>query len=184
MPNNIKTETSEYTCAGFFVRLSAYIIDLIILFFVTLIIRLAGIFPFFNKEILFTFSLKDITMYLCHVSYFIIFTYMTSATPGKRIMNLMVISDDTNGRLNLKDIIFRETIGKYLSAVIFNVGYILIGLDHEKRGLHDMLSDTHVVYAAKIKSCANNTYRSTNTDYHLVESNDNNIHDIKYDDII
>ena len=174
----------QYTYAGFFVRLSAYIFDLVTLFVITLIIRLITGFSFFGREVLFSFTLRDIIMYLCHVSYFILFTYMTRTTPGKRIMNIMVICDDDQSTMNLKDIIFRETVGKYLSAIIMNVGFILIGLDNEKRGLHDILSDTHVVYAEKVKSYSQSQHQHVDTEYHLIEPHHTNTEpDFKYDDI-
>jgi hypothetical protein len=44
-------------------------------------------------------------------------------------------------------VIYRETIGKYLSAVFLYLGYIMAGIDREKRAFHDMLADTRVVYA-------------------------------------
>ena len=132
MQNNFNSasEEQQFTYAGFFVRLSAYMIDLIILFVATLIIRIITGFGFFNTRVLFSFTLRDIIMYLCHAFYFILFTYMTRTTPGKRIMNLMVVCDEDQNTMNLKDIIFRETVGKYLSGKneFLNSLYLLLHL--------------------------------------------------------
>ena len=49
------------------------------------------------------------------------------------------------------DIVYRETVGKFLSGIFLSIGYILVGLDNEKRALHDILCDTRVIYAKKIK---------------------------------
>ena len=46
---------------------------------------------------------------------------------------------------------YRETIGKFLSGVIMNIGYIIAGIDSEKRALHDILCDTRVIYAKRVK---------------------------------
>lgn len=44
------------------------------------------------------------------------------------------------------EVTFRETVGRFLSALILSIGYIMIAIDKKKRGLHDILSDTNVVY--------------------------------------
>ena len=47
--------------------------------------------------------------------------------------------------LTFGQVFFREVIGKYLSGLLY-IGYILVGIDSEKRGIHDMVADTRVVY--------------------------------------
>ena len=47
------------------------------------------------------------------------------------------------------NVLYRETIGKYLSAIAF-IGYFMIAIDDEKRGLHDRLCDTRVIYNFKL----------------------------------
>ena len=54
-------------------------------------------------------------------------------------------------KLRLFDVVYRETIGKFLSGVIMNIGYIIAGIDSEKRALHDILCDTRVIYAKRVK---------------------------------
>ena len=43
--------------------------------------------------------------------------------------------------------IFRETIGRYLSKIIIYIGYVMMLPDKEKRTLCDHLSDTRVIYS-------------------------------------
>lgn len=141
-------------------------IDSVIVFFALLIVRIilglssivfsevysAGS-SFFQRGLLFHFTVKDILLYLVKVSYFIVLTYCTGCTLGKRAMNLVVISRKTSdGRLGLLDIIYRETIGRYLSGFLLGLGYIMIGIGKEKCGLHDILCDTRVIYGKKINS--------------------------------
>ena len=78
------------------------------------------------------------------------FTYHTGTTLGKKALNLRVVRVDDE-RLTLLTVIYRETIGRFLCALILCVGYLLIGVDKEKRGLHDILCDTRVIYAKKVK---------------------------------
>lgn len=143
--------------AGFWVRLAAYCIDLVIvgigLLFVNLllgIISMAGS-GVLRTEILFQYTVKDILLYVLQVLYFILLTYGTGTTPGKRLLNLRVVNADGSQKLDLLNVVYRETIGRFLCSISVGIGYIMAGVDREKRGLHDMLCDTRVVYAKKIK---------------------------------
>ena len=148
----------NYEFAGFWVRLAAYSIDMAIVTVGLLIVRLlfiginsliAG--TFLEGEILFHYTLKDIVLYLLQVVYFVLFTYHTGTTLGKKAMNLRVICKESEEKLSLLTVIYRETIGRFLSGLILCIGYLIIGIDKEKRGLHDILCDTRVIYAKKVK---------------------------------
>ncbi|MEZ3434947.1 MAG: RDD family protein [Lachnospiraceae bacterium] len=152
---------SAFTFAGFWVRLAAYVIDSVIVFFALLFVRLfsSGVMSLaegtpLGGNVLFTYTLKDIILYAFQVLYFILFTYYTGTTPGKRLMNLYVMSAEGK-RLSLTDVVYRETIGRFLCGATVGIGYIMAGVDKEKRGLHDMLCDTRVVYMKKIKAYPN-----------------------------
>ncbi|WP_294392482.1 RDD family protein [uncultured Clostridium sp.] len=143
--------------AGFLVRLWAYIIDCIIVGFAMLIIRIAMFiislfFPnaFLFNHILFKFSVVDIFIYLCSAAYFIFMTYNFGATLGKKAMKIKVCKENEEN-LPLIDVVYRETIGRYLSGLILCIGYLLIAVDNRKRALHDMLCDTVVIYNFSVK---------------------------------
>ena len=128
--------------AGFWVRMAAYMIDSVVVFAGLLIVRLifagislAGGGAITGTDILFHYSLKDIVLYALKVLYFIAFTYLTGTTLGKKAMNLRVVSKNPEEKLTL-----------------VNIGYIVAGIDSEKRGFHDLLCDTRVVYQKKIKA--------------------------------
>ena len=72
-------------------------------------------------------------------------TYFTGSTLGKKCLRLQVVSSEKEN-LSFWDVLYRETIGRYLSSLL-GVGYLMMLLDREKRGLHDRLADTRVVYA-------------------------------------
>lgn len=101
------------------------------------------------RPLLFQFSLYDIALYLASVAYFVLMTYYTGATVGKRLMNLSVVSMDETP-LSLFSVIYRETIGRYLSSILF-IGYLMIGASEQRRGLHDILSGTKVIYTCKCR---------------------------------
>lgn len=143
--------------AGFWVRLAAYCIDSVIVWAGLLFVKLAiGIFSAFGSSIfdahlLFRYSLKDIILYIFQVLYFILLTFGTGTTPGKRLMNLRVVNADLSPNLTLVNVVYRETVGRFLCGLSIGIGYIMAGVDREKRGLHDMICDTRVVYSKKIK---------------------------------
>ena len=142
--------------AGFWVRLSAYVIDSVVVFTGLLIVRLifagislAGGDAITGTDILFHYSLKDIVLYGLKVLYFIAFTYLTGTTLGNKAMNLRVVSSNPEEKLTLLNVVYRETVGRFLCSLPVNIGYIVAGIDSEKRGFHDMLCDTKVVYQKK-----------------------------------
>lgn len=145
--------------AGFWVRMAAYMIDSVVVFAGLLIMRLifagislAGGGAITGTDILFHYSLKDIVLYALKVLYFIAFTYLTGTTLGKKAMNLRVVSKNPEEKLTLFNVVYRETVGRFLCSLPVNIGYIVAGIDSEKRGFHDLLCDTRVVYQKKIKA--------------------------------
>ncbi len=156
MRNNYSN--TELTYAGFWVRLAAYCIDSAVVFLALLAVRLflSGIMTLLEGtvlggNILFHYTLKDILLYIFQVLYFILCTWLTGTTLGKKAMNLRVVSAQEGGSLRLLDIVYRETVGRFLCGLSVGIGYMVAGWDGQKRGFHDMLCDTRVIYAKRIK---------------------------------
>lgn len=68
-----------------------------------------------------------------------------STTIGKLVLNMKVVNRRTGKDLSFFDMLFRETIGKLLSAVFFALGYIWIMIDNENRAWHDLVFSSLVV---------------------------------------
>ena len=156
MQNNYSNQ--ELTYAGFWVRLAAYCLDSILVFLVLLVVRLflSGIMSLLSGtplggNLIFQYDLKDIVLYVFQVLYFILCTWLTGTTLGKKAMNLRVVSAENGGELKLLDVVYRETIGRFLCSLSVGIGYMVAGWDGKKRGFHDMLCDTRVIYAKRIK---------------------------------
>ena len=156
MQNNYSDQ--ELTYAGFWVRLAAYCIDSIVVFLALLVVRLflSGCLSFLEGtplggDIVFQYSLKDMLLYLFQVLYFILCTWLTGTTLGKKVMNLRVVSAQEGEGLRLLDVVYRETVGRFLCSLSVGIGYMVAGWDGQKRGFHDMLCDTRVIYAKRIK---------------------------------
>lgn len=152
----------ERVYAGFWARAAAFVIDCIIVWFLRLATRFAlflsfGLFTGENpldSVLLFQYTWKDGLLYAAGALYFVLFTYYTGATPGKKALNLRVVSAD-NMPLTFINVLFRETVGRFLSAFVLGLGYLAAGLTVEKKAFHDMLCDTRVIYAKKIPTYIN-----------------------------
>ncbi len=138
--------------AGFFTRLAAFLIDSAIVSVGLLIVKLPVWFikmaigdSILFQPFLFQFTIFDVIYYLITVSYFVLMTYYCSATVGKHLMKLKVV-DAEGQKLSFVSILIRETIGRYLSALIIYIGYIIAAFDNRKQGLHDKIADTYVIY--------------------------------------
>ena len=145
--------SNKVVFAGFGVRLAAYLIDFIIAGIILLIIKLPFALIkmsvgdiFITNPVVYNFSIYDIILYIALKMYFILMTYFTGSTLGKKLFRIKVIASDAR-KLSLWTVIFRETIGRYLSKIIIYIGYIMMLPDKEKRTLCDHLSDTRVIYS-------------------------------------
>lgn len=151
----MQNKESERVYEGFFVRLAAFIVDSLIVGAGLLVIKIPMWFASFGtdnllqKDFIFQYSVLDIVYYVLGVCYFALLTYFTGATLGKRLFHLRVISSEDR-KPTFFEIVFRESVGRFLSRLIVFVGYIMVGADKKKRGLHDILSDTHVIYEHKV----------------------------------
>ena len=148
-----KRNTPSRVYAGFFVRLTAYLLDKIIVGVPLVIVRMilwmlqdVDSTNILMRKIFFSFTLTDVILYLVSIAYFVLMTYFMGRTFGKRIMKLRVVSAEDR-KLTFFEVAFREIIGRYLSTVILYIGYFMIGAGDQKEALHDYLADTRVVYS-------------------------------------
>lgn len=132
--------------ADFGVRLIAAFIDGAIIFCL----------DFIAKKVLFAvlgltlggrmFDGLDWLAYLLLIySYYGYFYSVKGASPGKMLLGLEVTGLDGVTRLTPWRAFFREAIGKFISAVPFLMGYIIVMIRLDHRALHDLLFDTRVV---------------------------------------
>lgn len=148
----MQTNTKDQVYAGFFVRLTAFLVDMIIVNAALLVIRIPMWILSLNspdnvlvRDFIFQYSIADIVCYLLTVLYFTLLTYYTGATLGKKLFQLRVVSTEDR-KMTFFEVLYRESIGRFLSGVIMNLGYLLILAQKEHRGIHDLLADTSVIY--------------------------------------
>jgi len=77
--------------------------------------------------------------------YFFLFTTLRGQTFGKHMMRVKVI-DAYGERPSMMRALVR-TVAYLPSLVLLALGFLWIGFDREKRGLHDWIADTYVVNA-------------------------------------
>jgi uncharacterized RDD family membrane protein YckC len=142
------TETRGFFLAGFWLRVWAYLIDLIVIGSITRLI----VKPVFK---VLDISLVDGSMFapvsilsaIVFYGYFVLMTKFFSQTIGKMILGIKVI--DLKGRRpSWSTIIFRELIGRFISSTIF-ILYIVVAFTTKKQGIHDLFADTTVVQERK-----------------------------------
>lgn len=113
--------------AGFVIRLLAQIIDIIACSIIAAIPYIGRIIAIFYETL---------------------FIGLLGTTPGKMAFGLVVI--DEKGRYPIGLVrAFLRFIGKIISGLIIFIGFLLIIVDDKKRGLHDKIASTYVVYKEK-----------------------------------
>ena len=134
--------------APFGPRAAAFLVDRALLAAALLLVRIpawaASLFAGAPaRSFLFDHSFADVLCWLLSALYFILLTYFTGGTLGKKLMRVRVAAADGKP-LRLVDVIYRETIGRFLSGIMY-IGYFMALVDREHRAFHDWLCGTCVV---------------------------------------
>ena len=156
-------ESGSGTTAGFFSRMVAFFIDLILLALVAMIAGLAIglVFDFFRLDQILGFLTASMPgvqttfqkiavlvspfIFLLIILYFAFFWTFFGFTPGKALLGLKIVRRDG------KPLSFGRSILRFLcywvSAIPLFLGFIWILIDRRHEGWHDKLASTNVVYA-------------------------------------
>ena len=141
-------DTSSIRFAGFWMRFWAYLLDLIVIGSIERLI----INPLFR---IFEIPLMEFNMFapisiasaIIFYLYFVLMTKYFHQTLGKMVFGLRVI-DLKSDKLSWGTILFREWIGRFISATIV-IGYIVVAFLPKKQGLHDLFTDTSVIHVER-----------------------------------
>lgn len=130
--------------AGFWIRAAAFVVDLVIIWFVQLsfgfIARLR-----YGVEIERTWSLRAAVVFftlLFMAAYTTFLHAWLGQTVGKSLAGVRVVATDGRG-LTVGPALLRH-LGYCVSLVPFGFGYIMAGLRRDKRALHDLIAGTRV----------------------------------------
>jgi len=152
--------------AGFLPRFAAWLIDVLVLvagilvlvmldmvFYVTAILALTStLFPWFSvlwQTLYFSFgqwySFLDLLIVSGPLLYYILLTGLRGQTVGKMAVKIKVVRLD--GRApGIGYAALRETIAKFVSSILFLVGFFWIAWDSRNQGWHDHIARTYVIY--------------------------------------
>lgn len=135
--------------AGFWIRAGASVIDTILMMIIIFpILTLMYGTDYWMKE---SFSAGPVDIflnYLLPAIAVIAFWVYRSATPGKMLCKLKIISTKDGGPPSVGQSIGRY-FAYYVSMIPLFLGFFWVAFDKKKRGWHDMLSSTAVVYVNK-----------------------------------
>ena len=137
--------------AGFWIRLIAFVVDNVLLFVLAIIVASAlgvSVADWWSEattsEAVFYLGAFDWINMALGVIYFSVFVAAWSSTSGKLLFGLVVVRNDGSkigvGRA------FARYLCYYISLLLLGVGFFMIAFRGDKRGLHDLICDTKVVY--------------------------------------
>lgn len=153
---NEQTSTaSQLRYSGFWVRWAAHIIDAFIIFLI-----LGCVVVPFLVFLGFTLSLIGASLFVQFLgatagiivawTYYIFMTDRFQATLGKMAVGVKVV-DLEGKKLDTGRVALRETLGKILSRITLNVGFLMVAFTNKKQGLHDLVGGSVVVCTDPVK---------------------------------
>jgi uncharacterized RDD family membrane protein YckC len=134
--------------AGFWMRFWAYLLDLIVVgsierLIINPVFRLLDI-PLWEMNMFAPISVASAAVFYL---YFVLMTKFFSQTLGKMVFGIKVI-DIKKDRISWGTVLFREWIGRFISATII-AGYVIVAFMPNKQGVHDLFADTTVVHVER-----------------------------------
>ncbi len=143
------TEIDSLPKAGFWMRLVAAIIDAFIVFVLQFLLgtllALAGVAAAGQQASAGNLAiLVQLFGFALSCGYYVVFTGYCGQTPGKMALRIKVIRRDGSS-LSYGRAAFREIPAKFISGIIFGIGYLMVAFDEQKQGLHDRMADTYVI---------------------------------------
>lgn len=131
-------EEKELQYAGFWIRTGAYLIDGIILGVINAVLGLL----LSQAELL-----TSVVSLLLGAGYFIFMeSSANQGTVGKMLVGIKV-GDEKGEQLSFANALGRY-FAKFLSTIILCIGFMMVGWDEKKQGLHDKLAKTYVFFAS------------------------------------
>lgn len=148
-----RIEALEGRTAGFVTRMLAYLLDLVIITIILgsgswlavqtddLITDLTGDDTYLGVTAVTVFAI--LTPFII-VTYYVLFWSLGGKTPGKALLGVRIVGVDGYpprvGRSLLR------FVGYIISMVVFFLGFLWIVVDRQRRGWHDHIAGTWVVY--------------------------------------
>lgn len=161
----------EKRYAGFLVRSIAYLIDNAILSVIgiALLVLMNGMHlidlsaladamnsyvndPMSNEELSKVMEVAGVQLFLTiwgviQAIYFVAFTAIKSATPGKRLMHVHVeTANGEQANWMIASLRYIASLVTSITLMFYGIGYLIVMVDPKRRALHDHIARTRVVY--------------------------------------
>jgi uncharacterized RDD family membrane protein YckC len=131
----------EFMYAGFFRRLAAYMIDLIIIYFISFSLVILMIIRNIDPNIAAAFFV--IVIYPIFVLYFAVFDAglgKLNATPGKKLLSIVVVDNE------FQQVSFRKSLLRGFLKSFLGIFGVFIPFSRNRRALWDMIVKTSVIF--------------------------------------
>ena len=137
---------AAYEYSGFWIRLGASLIDIIILIAITfpMLHMIYGETLYYSED----FILGGADFIISYVMPFvatILFWMYKSATPGKMVVKAIIVDAKTGNAPTIKQSIIRY-FGYIVSMIPLCLGFIWVCWDSKKQGWHDKMAGTVVIH--------------------------------------
>ena len=160
MPPKPKAPPLEPRPAGFISRFAAWFVDQLVLVVAFAVMGM-------TVQLVFTFSGQGVPAlsgdkisgllgtawfaFVVSAIYMALFWYLFGSTLGQLLFGLRVVRADGSQFLSFPQVVVR-VIGFYISMAVFFLGFLWILIDPGRRGWHDKLARTKVIYTFEAPS--------------------------------
>ncbi|MGH8454487.1 MAG: RDD family protein [Nevskiales bacterium] len=142
------TPSAAIQYVGFWARVGASIIDTILIMVVIAPIALAVVGREYFDLTRTTGGTEILLEWIFPAVAVIVFWIYRSATPGKIVINAVIVDASTFGKPSTGQFIGRY-LGYFVSTIPLGLGLFWIGWDKRKQGWHDKLAGTVVIRAPR-----------------------------------
>jgi uncharacterized RDD family membrane protein YckC len=136
--------------AGLVTRVLAFAADIVVIDVVALVVGAVvaiavSAFPIPHHVRTVLVAVGAVAAGLWAVGYFVFFWSSSGRTPGNRLMQIRVVDASAPEPLPLRRAVAR-VFGAILSALLLFIGFAMIVVDRRRRGLHDLIAHSVVIY--------------------------------------
>lgn len=149
----MKEEIKREQLGGFWLRVIAYVLDILIITTVTGAVNL--IITGQKGSVWTLFSIGSASTIIDWVNIVLFWGYNVAmvgifgATIGKMALGLKVVQADLE-KPDWLTVIVREIVGKTISLILLGFGFLMVIWDDKRQGLHDKIAETIVIKEHKM----------------------------------
>lgn len=136
----------EKNCAGFWIRLLAFVCDIFVMFIPFLIM---SNLIFFRSDFTPSFLLAAVDLFYLAATMWVYYCLQVSspwqATLGMKIIGIKMV-DKGHKTISLSKATTRYFVA-CLSGLVFGIGFMMIFMTKQKESLHDKITNTTIIYS-------------------------------------